>query len=433
MKTNSKAAAQRKAAKKPVPTERLIESAQLQRVPAGQIELSRFNYRKHVDQNALEEFAQELAIHGVLSPLLVRHSPAGGYELVAGERRLLAARIAGLEQVPVLVTDLTDEQAREVQLVENLQRENPHPLHEAQAIQHMQQSGKSIEQIAARLGKSKKFIYTRIKLSGLIEAHQNILMAGKMGVQQAYEIASLSAPTQQQIFAQFCQNWQDQDFRMPSGHQISRFRCDLSRAPFNINDDELLSDKGACTSCPLNSTALSSLFPELAGNATCSGWECFQRKRSAHLARKIKELTRDFQPQAIVYTHTAQLEEIAHVLSGFEGLSSLPQYAKWGLSEILPPRMPEREHFIEQGSQDLTGDTEQLFMAALDDYEADLSGYETVIGSSDCMAALLIGDNSVRTGYFRQTEKSNANRQAPVSAKQFQLAARQGGLTRQVV
>nr|WP_295932957.1 ParB/RepB/Spo0J family partition protein [uncultured Dyadobacter sp.] len=433
MKTNHKSTTQRKATKAALSTERIIQAAELRRVPAEQIEISRFNYRKHFDQNALDEFAAELAIHGVLSPLLVRRAGAEGYELIAGERRLRAARIAGLAQLPVLLAELTDEQAREVQLVENLQRENPHPLDEAQAIEQMQQSGKSIDEIAARLGKSKKFVYTRIKLSGLIEPHQKILMAAKMGVQQAYEIASLSPPTQQEIYNHYCEGWQDEHFRMPSGHQISRFRCDLASAPFDTNDSELLSDKGACTSCPLNSAALDSLFPELAGKATCSGWECFQRKRGAHLTRKIKELTQDFQPQAIVYTHTSQLDEIAAVLSQFETLGSLPQYAKWGLSEIVPPRMPERGHYIEPGSQDLTDDAEQLFAAALDDFEADLTAYEAVISSADCMAVILISDHSVRTGYFRQIEKSITNGQTLASAKQYQLAARQGTLTRRVV
>lgn len=433
MKTDIKNKSKRNVSVGLGPTEQLLQTAQLRRVAPAEISLSSFNYRKQFDQTALEDFAAELAVHGVLSPLLVRAADGARYELVAGERRLLAARIAGLETLPVLVADLTDEQAREVQLVENLQRENPHPLHEAQAIQQMQQTGKTIDEIAARLGKSKKFIYTRIKLSGPIEPHQQILMAGKMGVQQAYEIASLSGATQQEIYNQYCSGWQDEDFKMPSGYQISRFRCDLGSAPFDTNDNELVSDKGACSSCPLNSATLHSLFPELSNQAVCSGWECFQRKRRAHFTRQIDEVTSGFQPQAIVYTHAAQLEEISLLLSGFEELTGLPQYANWGLREILPPRMPELDNYMPAGSQDLTGEAEALFAAAVDDYEADLVGYEEAIASTGVVKGLLITDRHVRNGYFILSQQANSKSAAAVSAKDFQLAAKQGAVTEQII
>ncbi len=433
MKADIKNQSKRKTSQVLISTEQLLQTAQLRRVAPAEISLSPFNYRKQFDQTALEDFAAELAVHGVLSPLVVRAADGGRYELVAGERRLLAARIAGLEALPVLVAELTDEQAREVQLVENLQRENPHPLHEAQAIQQMQQSGKTIDEIAARLGKSKKFIYTRIKLSGLIEPHQKILMAGKMGVQQAYEIASLSGATQQEIYNQYCSAWQDEDFKMPSGYQISRFRCDLVSAPFDTNDNELVSGKGACSSCPLNSATLHSLFPELSTQVVCSGWECFQRKRRAHFARQIATVTSGFEPQAIVYKHAAQLEEISLLLSGFEELTELPQYPKWGLREVTPPKMPELDDYIQADSDDLNGEAEALFAAAVDDYEADLVGYEEAITSTGVVKGLLITDRHVRNGYFNLGQQASSKSTAAVSAKEFQLAAKQGAVTEQII
>jgi hypothetical protein len=146
---NAKIMAKKKAAKanqpeKQIETGVLIASrSEYKDLPVDQIDYSPFNYRKKYSQKDLEDFAVEIAQHGIISPLTIRRLASDKYELVAGERRLRAAKIAGLSMVPVVVKEYTDEHVREIQLAENLQRENPHPLHEVFAIGQMQQSERS--------------------------------------------------------------------------------------------------------------------------------------------------------------------------------------------------------------------------------------------------------------------------------------------------
>lgn len=105
----------------------IIKDAEYKQVSTADIDFSPLNYRKYFSEDALQQFAEELKQHGIISPLTLRPHPAGRYELVAGERRLRAARIAGLPAVPAAIVSLTDEQVIEIQLSENLQRENPPP------------------------------------------------------------------------------------------------------------------------------------------------------------------------------------------------------------------------------------------------------------------------------------------------------------------
>lgn len=113
------------------------QQEQFKNIPVADIDYSPLNYRKYFSQPDLENFAAELVQHGIISPLTVRLMPSGRFELVAGERRLRAAVIARLKEVPAMVKTLSDEEVIEIQLAENIQRENPHPMHEAQAIGQM--------------------------------------------------------------------------------------------------------------------------------------------------------------------------------------------------------------------------------------------------------------------------------------------------------
>src|SRR5687768_6914069 len=131
------------------------EALDFQLIPSLSIELSPLNYRKYIDQETLNAFSEEIKRHGIISPIIVRTIQNGNFQLVAGERRLRASWLAGLQYIPAIVKQLSDEEVLEIQLAENIQRENPHPLEEAAAIDRMLQLHKTIDEIAARLGKSK--------------------------------------------------------------------------------------------------------------------------------------------------------------------------------------------------------------------------------------------------------------------------------------
>lgn len=121
--------------------------------------------RKHFDEAALAELAGSIRDHGVLQPILVRPLPSGRYQLIAGERRWRAARMAGLTEVPVVVREMTDLEAMEFALIENLQREDLNPIEEALGYrQLMEEHGFTQEQVSARVGKSRPVVANALRL-----------------------------------------------------------------------------------------------------------------------------------------------------------------------------------------------------------------------------------------------------------------------------
>lgn len=140
--------------------------------------------RKIFDEKALSELADSISQHGVLQPLVVRPMTNGGYQLVAGERRWRAARIAGLSEVPVIIKELTDEETIEIAMIENLQREDLNPLEEALGYSYMMQELKiTQEEAAEKVGKSRPAIANALRLLKLPEEIQemvknNLISAG---------------------------------------------------------------------------------------------------------------------------------------------------------------------------------------------------------------------------------------------------------------
>lgn len=121
--------------------------------------------RKTFDEGALQELADSISQHGVLQPLLVRPLPAGGYQLVAGERRWRASRMAGLKEVPVVVRELSDVETMEIAIIENLQREDLNPIEEAEGLQALiERCGFTQEDVAVSVGKSRSAIANSLRL-----------------------------------------------------------------------------------------------------------------------------------------------------------------------------------------------------------------------------------------------------------------------------
>ena len=156
------------------------------------IEPNREQPRKQFDEEALAELSDSIAQHGVLQPLLVRPMPDGGYQLVAGERRWRASRMAGLTEVPVVIRDLTDAQVAELALVENLQRENLNPLEEANGYKELSDKfGYTQEKISEIVGKSRPSIANALRLLNLPETVQEMVSDGSLSMGHARAILSL--------------------------------------------------------------------------------------------------------------------------------------------------------------------------------------------------------------------------------------------------
>ena len=175
----------------------------IETLPLREIEPDPGQPRKTFDDETLAELSASIAEHGLLQPIAVRPKPSGGYLIVAGERRWRASRMAGLTEVPVIVKDVTDEQAMELALVENLQREDLDPVEEAVGIRElMTRCDLTQEQAARKLGKSRSALANSLRLLSLPETVLELLKSGFITIGHAKVVLGLPTSELQEEAAQ---------------------------------------------------------------------------------------------------------------------------------------------------------------------------------------------------------------------------------------
>lgn len=157
----------------------------------SELEPNRNQPRKEFDEKALTELAESIREHGLIQPILVRPLIGGGYQIVAGERRYRACRMAGLTEVPVTIRELTDEETMELALIENLQRENLNPFEEALGYKSlMDEYSFSQEQVAKAVGKSRSAVANTLRLLNLPEEVTALVKDGKLSAGHARALLS---------------------------------------------------------------------------------------------------------------------------------------------------------------------------------------------------------------------------------------------------
>ena len=161
-------------------------------LPISEIIPNKEQPRKTFDEDALAELAESIKQHGVLQPLLVRPLPSGGYQLVAGERRWRASRMAKLREVPVVVKELTDTETMEIAIIENLQREDLNPIEEAEGLQALiDKCGFTQEEVAASVGKSRSALANSLRLLRLPQEVRDMTREGSISAGHARALLSL--------------------------------------------------------------------------------------------------------------------------------------------------------------------------------------------------------------------------------------------------
>ncbi len=170
-------------------------------LPLTELVPGQYQPRTRMDEGALYELAESIKVQGIMQPVLVRKllagDNAGRFEIIAGERRFRAARLAGLDSVPVLVRDVPDEAAAAMSLIENIQRENLNPLEEAQGLQRLvREFGHTHEQAAQAVGRSRSAASNLLRLLNLADPVQTMLMAGDLDMGHARALLALDRATQ---------------------------------------------------------------------------------------------------------------------------------------------------------------------------------------------------------------------------------------------
>jgi ParB/RepB/Spo0J family partition protein len=181
---------------------RASNSLGVRHVPIDRIEPNPENPRLLFEESALEELAASIREHGVLQPILVRPIGREQYQLVAGERRWRAARLAGLATIPALIEELDDDAAMEIAVIENLQREDLSPLEEATMYEKMvTEHGYSIRKLAQKLGKDKGYLENRLRLADAPEEIRALVSVRKDTLSHAYELMKVQDPRKRKRLA----------------------------------------------------------------------------------------------------------------------------------------------------------------------------------------------------------------------------------------
>ncbi len=274
-------------------------TSEYRNLPLTQLQESPTNPRRRFDERAMEELAANFTAQGIVQPLVVRAIEDGKYEVVAGARRYRAAKLAALKEVPVIVRELSDAAVRELQLTENLLRQDVHPYEEALALQgllHLEGAQYDIAGLASRLGKLPSYIAQRIRLTELQPPIAEAFLADQIGVGHALEIAKLPLDQQEKAFdAVFRTVWDGgkntrvalplRDFTAWIEQNIL---LSLDSVPFDKNDATLVPEAGSCAECPKRTGFNTLLFGEMGRRDQCSDAVCFNHKLSRFVEKQIE-------------------------------------------------------------------------------------------------------------------------------------------------
>ncbi|MDH4449910.1 MAG: ParB/RepB/Spo0J family partition protein [Rhodoferax sp.] len=278
------------------------------RLQLAHIAPSLTNPRKTFDATKLAELAASIKASGVHQPVLVRPlpgsrvadtstDPATGkrlavlptHELVAGERRYRASKLAGVDTIPAMVRELTDAQVLDIQITENLQRDDLTELEEAEGYQAlMQLTGLNAEQVGTKIGKSRAYVYTRLKLLDLCTDVRQALRDKKLEATTATLLARIpNEKLQIEALREVLRGGYDSEpmsFRKAQTYIQEHYMLALDKATFDINCADLLPAAGACTTCPKRTGAEPELFTDVKSADVCTDPVCHRKKEDAHTA-----------------------------------------------------------------------------------------------------------------------------------------------------
>lgn len=338
------------------------EEPLVQLLDLNKIVNSTYNPRKDFREETLLELSESIRQSGVLQPICVRPKDEG-FEIVYGERRYWAAAMAGLKYIPALVRELTDAEAEDAAITENLQREDVKPREEAAAYNKAIQSGRhTIESLVGKFGKSEAYIRSRLKLCGLIDALAEQLDKEEISVGVATEIAKYPAEVQQQVFdehfAEGCySSWKNARVKEIARRLYERYMTKLESYNF---------DKTECLSCQHN-TANQVLFRDecSGGCAGCQNRECMIRKNEEFLVQKALKLLKD-DPRTTLATTGDTPVAVLEAL-GKEGyhVEELEYHISYYDEAPQMPDTPQAENYV----------SETDFAEAQDRYEARMARF----------------------------------------------------------
>ena len=250
------------------------------------IEPSNYNARKSFEPEALKELAQSISVHGLIQPITVRRKNEKGehYEIICGERRFRACRMLNMKEIPAIVREVTDEQAYDLSISENLQREDVPPMEAAEAYKRLIDTKRyDVASLALQFGKSEKHVYQTLKLCDLIKGIAKLVREGKLTASAGVVISKYDKKIQEDIL-------NDRLGKDGNGDWCSISAGVLSGKIENYYTNNLADyhfDKSKCLKCIHNSNNFD-LFAEGGDCGKCTNKKCLSDKQTAHLVKQAQ-------------------------------------------------------------------------------------------------------------------------------------------------
>lgn len=328
-------------------------------VALANVQPSNYNPRKNFDEASLAELSESIRQQGVLQPIGVRPIEDNRFEIVFGERRYRAALMAGLEEIPAIVMEISDETAEEMAVTENLQRKDVTPIEEANAYQKLIDSGRhDVQSLAVQFGKNKNYIRTRLKFVSLIPEIAQLLEQDEITISVATEVCRYGEDIQHEVYNKHLKEGiQYNSWRGMKASDVARnierqYTTDLDRYAF---------DKTLCLSCPHNTNNMM-LFCE-GGCGNCANRTCLAEMNASYLTEKAVRLMEERPDLSLCHESHNYNETVVERLTamGYE-VVSLDYYAKAYPEQPEAPRKDDYE-------------TDEEYEHAQSEYEQDLNGY----------------------------------------------------------
>lgn len=393
---------------------------ELKEIKLADIVISKTNPRKTFDEQSIEELAQSIIEKGVLQPIVVRvNGKPGKYELVCGERRVRASLKAQtakktITTIPAVIRQLTNEEALEVQIIENLQRKDVHPMEEAVAFKGLIDLKKfDVHEIAKRIGKGPQYVAQRLKLNDLIGEFQKAFFQDRMTTTTAFALAKLRAEDQKEI-------WED-DY---AGNEqkieldrwtLNRYKNDLNDPPFDKEDISLNPTMGACSGCQFNSASNTLLFPDTATNAICLNSECFKTKCDKFFTKELHVAKGNPEVVLVSGNFSTGKDENELIKKG-EQVFNRHQYDLHKKPEA--PVYADFEEDLQDGDYDTKEEMQKYYDREVKSYETECEQYSKMVESGKLIKAFVVaGDNKGKYIYVKLTKNAKAAKSTAAGAQ----------------
>lgn len=254
------------------------------------------NHRKTFNDASLQELAESIREVGVLQAIAVRPRTEGGYEIIYGERRYRASLLAEAKTIKAAVyNNVTDDEAEDMSLSENLQREQVRPTEEARAFKRLLEKGRyDIYSLAGRFGRSEKYIYTRLKLNELYAPIGELLDNETITISVAEEISTYEPNIQKDVYEKHLKEGNGEDW---TGYTLNLFKRYFEKY-YTTDLEQYKFDKTECKAC-VHNAANYNLFAEHNGCGHCTNRKCLEAKNAAHVAKETEKLLKS-DPKLVV-------------------------------------------------------------------------------------------------------------------------------------